>query len=212
MKKVFVFVMMAMMALIACKKNNDGGTTPPQPPPPPPPPAVVLLNTADSILIVNETVSGAKEAARLAQNMPASDFYTTGFYLPASTVMNVEVTAEQGTRLPTLLVGTYSRYQASWNPTSHTLSAGVNSITDAFGGIIYVRFHNDNPTGRVRLKFISGMRPVPYYQLGRTTQADWVKMVDNIAMFPMCNWWAIKPSSLSHWKMQEPIKVKTRKH
>ncbi|HUS01847.1 MAG TPA: M60 family metallopeptidase [Chitinophagaceae bacterium] len=183
MKNVVVFAMMAIMALASCKKNNDGVTTPPPQPPPPQPPSVVL-KTADSVLIVNETVSGAKEAARLAQNNPASDFYTTGFYLPASTVMTVEVTAEIGTRLPTLLVGTYSRYQASWNPTSHTLTAGVNSITDAIGGILYVRFHNDNPSGRVRLKFISGMRPVPYYQLGRTTQADWVKMVDNINNVP----------------------------
>ena len=28
------------------------------------------------------------------------------------------------------------------------------------------------------------MRPIPYYQLGRTTQADWVKMVDNISNVP----------------------------
>ena len=110
MKKAFAVFVLSIVVLSACKKNNDGGTTPPPPPPPPPP--VVVLNTADSILLVNETVSGSKEATRLAQNNPASDFYTTGFYLPASTVMTVEVTAENGTRLPTLLVGTYSRYQA----------------------------------------------------------------------------------------------------
>ena len=183
MKKVVVFAMMAIMAFAACKKNNDGGTTPPPPPPPPPPPSV-LLNTADSILIVNETVSGAKEATRLAQNNPASDFYTTGFYLPPFTSMTVEVTSLNGSRLPTLLVGTYSRYEANWNPTSYTLTAGVNTITDAVGGIMYVRFHNDNPTDRVRIKFMTGMRPIPYYQLGRTTQADWEKMVDNISNVP----------------------------
>lgn len=185
MKKILVFAIIAVIVLQACKKNNDGGSIAPLPTAPLPLPLPsVSLNTADSILIVNETVSGTKEATRLAQNMPASDFYTTGFYLAPSTVMTIEVTAEIGTRLPTLLVGTYSRYQANWNPTSHTLTAGINSITDAIGGIIYIRFHNDNPTDRVKLKFVSGMRPIPYYQLGRTTQADWVKMVDNINNVP----------------------------
>lgn len=181
MNKAVAFVMMATVMLLSCKKNNDGGTTPP--PPPPPPPSVVL-KTADSILIVDEKVSGSKEATRLAQNMPASDFYTTGFYLPPSTAMTVEVTSLSGSRFPTLLVGTYSRYEANWNPTSYALTAGVNTITNAVGGIMYVRFHNDNPAGSVRIKFISGMRPIPYYQLGRTTQADWVKMVDNISNVP----------------------------
>lgn len=184
MKKALAVFVLSIVVFSACKKNNVGSTSTPTPTPPPPSPPAVVLKTADSILIVNETVSGSKEATRLAQNNPASDFYTTGFYLPSSTAMTVEVTAENGTRLPSLLVGTYSRYQASWNPTSHTLKAGVNSITDAIGGIMYVRFHNDNPTGKVRLKFISGMRPIPYYQLGRTTQADWVKMVDNISNVP----------------------------
>lgn len=185
-EKVLVYFVLLIVVLSACKKNNVGGTTTPLPPPT----AVVVtppalgLKTADSILIVNESVSGLREATRLAQRFPASDFYTTGFYLPASTVMTIEVTVENGTRLPTLLVGTYSRYQARWNPTSYTLKAGINSITDAIGGIMYVRFHNDNPTGRVRLKFTSGMRPLPYYQLGRTTQADWIKMVDNISNVP----------------------------
>lgn len=184
MKKITLIIILILAVFISCKKNNDGGTTTPPPPPPPPPPPVVVLNTADSVLLLDETVSGSKEATRLAQNNPASDFYTTGFYLPASTIMTVEVTSVNGSRLPTLLVGTYSRYQASWNPTSHTLTAGVNSITDATGGIIYFRFHNDNPTDKARIKFISGMKPVPYYQLGRTTQADWVKMVDNLTTVP----------------------------
>lgn len=184
MKKITLIIIVILAGFISCKKNNDGGTTTPPPPPPPPPPPVVVLNTADSVLLLDETVSGSKESTRLAQNNPASDFYTTGFYLPASTIMTVEVTSVNGSRLPTLLVGTYSRYQASWNPTSHTLTSGVNSIADATGGIIYFRFHNDNPTDKVRIKFISGMKPVPYYQLGRTTQADWVKMVDNLTTVP----------------------------
>ena len=179
MKKQTLILIVILAGLISCIKNNDADTTTPPPLPP-----VVVLNTADSVLLLDETVSGLKEATRLAQNNPASDFYTTGFYLPAFTNMMVEVTSLNGSRLPTLLVGTYSRYRASWNPTSHTLTSGINTITDANGGIIYFRFHNDNPTGKVRIKFISGMKPVPYYQLGRTTQADWVKMVDNLTTVP----------------------------
>lgn len=184
MGKRILYVMTMTLILFSCKKDNSNSTPLPPLPPTPPPPPVVVLNTADSVLLVDERVSGLNEATRLAQNMPASDFNTTGFYLPPSTSMSIEVTSLKGTRMPVLLVGTYSRYQANWNPTPHTLTAGVNTIIDAVGGIIYIRFHNDNPSDKARIKFISGMRPIPYYQLGKTTQTDWVKMVDNINNVP----------------------------
>lgn len=181
MKKLFIGFFLAGLCLTACNKKG-GSITPP--PPPPSPPAPVVLKTADSTLLLNEQPTGNKEALRLAQTMLASDFSPTGFYLPAHTTLTVEVSQLSGSRLPVLLVGTYSRYETKWNPTTLTLTAGFNTLSDATGGILYVRYINDNPGGQCRIKFISGMKPIPYYQLGKTTQADWVKMVDNLTGVP----------------------------
>ncbi len=175
-------VLLLGVLLFSCKKNT-GEIKKPNPPQPPVSLAVVL-KTADSTQVIDETLSGPKEATRLAQNMPASDFYTTGFYLPPGSEMKLELTAINGSRLPKLLVGTYSRYNSFWNPNTYNLVTGINSITDATGGILYFRFHNDSPDGKVQIKFVSGMRPMPFFQLGKTTQEDWVKMVDNITNVP----------------------------
>jgi hypothetical protein len=180
--KLLSSFLLILILFNSCKK-----TTAPEPVTPVTPvtPTVkVELKTADSTIEIFETVSGAKEAERLAQNFPASDFSTTGFYLPAFRPMEVEVTQINGNTQPTLLVGTYSRYESKWNPTSYTLKNGVNTITDASGGILYLRFNNENPSSSVKVRFISGMKPIPYFQLGKTLQADWVKMVDNITDVP----------------------------
>lgn len=175
----FLFI---LILFNSCKKTS--APAPATPVAPVKPIVKVELKTADSTIVISETVSGSKEAVRLAQNFPASDFSTTGFYLPAFTPMEIEVTQIDGNKLPTLLVGTYSRYQSKWDPTSHTLKNGVNTITDLSGGIIYLRFNNDNPSSKVKVRFITGMKPIPYFQLGKTSQADWVKMVDNITGVP----------------------------
>lgn len=178
MKNHVALILLAVFCFFACSKKND--VIPPPPPPPPP----IILPTADSVVQIDEKVPGSTEAYRLAQNNPASDFYTTGFYLPPSTPLKIEVTALSGSHMPVLMVGTYSRYQAHWNPSSYTLSPGVNTLTDSVGGILYLRFNSTTASGRVQLKFMSGMRPIPYFQLGKTTQADWVKMVDQINNVP----------------------------
>lgn len=187
--KVFTSFLFILLLFTSCKKTAAPATiappvTPVIPVPPVQPTVKPELKTADSTIEILETVSGAKEAERLAQNFRASDFSTTGFYLPAFTPMEIEVTQISGNSLPTLLVGTYSRYQAKWDPTSHTLKTGTNTITDASGGIMYLRFNNDNPSSKVKIRFITGMKPIPYFQLGKTLQADWVKMIDNITDVP----------------------------
>lgn len=184
-----ISICLLSIILLACKKSTDKTVVPTNNPVSTPvvptlPVAKEVLKTADSIIEVSETLSGAREAERLAQNFRASDFSTTGFYLPAFTPMEIEVTQQSGNRLPSLLVGTYSRYQSKWDPTVHSLQAGVNTITDASGGILYIRYHNDNPSGKVKITFKSGMKPIPYFQLGKTVQADWIKMIDNINDVP----------------------------
>ena len=186
MRNIFsISIVIGSISLIfSCSKAPLNPVPPPSPAPVNPTPTVVKLRTADSVLELSELPSGTKEAVRLAQNNPASDFQPTGFYLPAHTNVNIDVRLLSGNRLPVLLVGTYSRYQSKWNPTVYPLKSGVNTISDGSGGILYLRFLDDNPSGKVSVRFLSGMLPIPYFQLGKTTQEDWVKMVENIQNVP----------------------------
>ncbi|HVI44243.1 MAG TPA: M60 family metallopeptidase [Chitinophaga sp.] len=139
----------------------------------------------DSIIVVNEVPSGSKEATRLQQGNPASDFTPTGFYLAPNDTLNVYVEQITGTRLPSVLIGTYSRYVNKWDPTTYKLQAGNNNITDQLGGLIYIRYNTDaTPGASARITFRKGKKPVPYFVLGKTTHADWLNMLNQYTDVP----------------------------
>lgn len=138
------------------------------------------------VLIFSETPSGQREAGRMARGNrgPASDFTPTGFYVPPNAVLNLRVEqVAQGTGTPTLLIGSYSRYEAKWDPASIPLSYGDNTIRgDAHGGLLYVRYNaqdNAQATGQIRLTLNHGHKPHPYFVLGETTNQKWQTMLDD---------------------------------
>lgn len=178
-KKVYLAGLVLLCIVSSCSKSKDVDNKNEQPIKP-----IDVLKTADSVLLLDEKPSAMKEATRLAQSFPASDFSPTGFYLPPNTSMTLSVSLLKGNRTPAIMIGTYSRYKNKWNPTVKKLNAGINTIIDADGGLLYLVFTNDIPTDQVSIKFFNGMRPVPYFQLGRTTQEDWVKMVDSLNNVP----------------------------
>ena len=171
---------MAMGA--GCTKNNSSEQAAPEARKKP---RAVNTAFADSTIEVAETPSGPQEAARLAQNNPASDFTPTGFYMPPGATLKVQVEQLAGTSMPKLLIGTYSRYKAKWNPTEVVLKAGENIITDATGGLMYLRYATGATTpGKVKVKFLSGQQPVPFYVQGKTTHTDWLTALDSLATAP----------------------------
>ncbi|MCS3552422.1 MULTISPECIES: M60 family metallopeptidase [unclassified Sphingobacterium] len=142
-----------------------------------------LAISYDTIQVFNELPSGVKESKRLGQSFPASDFTATGFYVAPSGTLSIYVDQlEDGTGLPTLLIGTYSRYKEKWNPTVVPLTQGLNTIqADQYGGLLYIRYNaNDNSTrsGKARIEFRVGHKPVPHYILGKTTNAQWQVMLN----------------------------------
>lgn len=131
----------------------------------------------------DETWSAQAEAVRLGQRAFASDFTATGFYLPPNTPLILEVEElVVGSREPRLLIGTYSRYSAKANPTAIMLTPGTNTIQgDEHGGLLYIRYHGSpgqEPTGKIRVKFVEGHRPAPFFVLGETSNDQWQMMLD----------------------------------
>lgn len=179
----YSYVLAAILLGAACKKSSPVTNQEEEKPKP----VVEQPNTAraDSLLTVGETFSGTAEASRLGQSFPASDFTPAGFYLPPNVALKVNVEQVSGAKLPILLVGTYSRYTNKWNPQEVQLKAGENTVTDPLGGLLYLRFTASSPGGSsAKVRFVSGMQPVPFYQLGKTTHTDWMQALKDLKDAP----------------------------
>jgi hypothetical protein len=165
-----------------------------------------MCNTADSVpeedviepddeeivevaatMLFDETYSGLVEAARLGQRFPASDFYTTGLYMPAGSEasLNVEI-LQAGSGTPRLLIGTYSRYQDKWDPTQIDLKEGDNVIQAEKGGLLYIRYHSSSaePAGKAEITFKGEIVKTPHYVLGETMNSEWQEMLDEYTQAP----------------------------
>ncbi|MGN6509755.1 MAG: M60 family metallopeptidase [Chitinophaga sp.] len=170
----YSFVLAAILLGAACKKSSPVITQEEEKPKP----VIEQATTAraDSLITVSETFSGTAEAKRLGQSFPASDFTPTGFYLPPNATLKVNVEQVSGDKLPVLLVGTYSRYTSKWNPQEVQLKTGENTVIDPLGGLLYLRFTATAPgSSSAKVRFVSGQKPVPFYQLGKTTHTDWME-------------------------------------
>lgn len=109
------------------------------------------------------------EQERLQLDMKLTDFEYTGLYLPANTRLEVHVKVLRSQRMPSLLVGTFDLDGVE--PRLYELSLGENTITDEFGGVLYIRFHD--PESKTRITFSEAALQVPTYTLGNTTQTAW---------------------------------------
>ncbi|HZH55105.1 MAG TPA: M60 family metallopeptidase, partial [Sphingobacteriaceae bacterium] len=133
-----------------------------------------------------ELISAQVERQRLQLNWLATDFSTTGLYAPAFSTIKIQVEQMAGARLPQLLIGTYSRY-GGWNsePAVFALSPGENEFTISGQGLIWVRYTTDGtPDSKAKLTFTAGFRPVPHYQYGKTTNTEWIKMLNDLNTVP----------------------------
>ncbi|MDR6785528.1 hypothetical protein ABIE26_004238 [Pedobacter africanus] len=132
-----------------------------------------------------ELLSAESERKRLQLSWLATDFSATGLFVATSSTIKVNVEQQAGTRLPTLLIGTYSRY-GTWNtqPVTFNLKAGLNEITSTVDGLIWIRYTNDYPNAKAKLTFTSGFKKVPYYVAGVTTKNQWKDMLSKLNTVP----------------------------
>src|SRR6218665_30984 len=137
-------------------------------------------NPSETSLPLEQTfaplLSAGAEKDRLFNRMHHSDFWFNGFYAHTNNTLKVETT-----HAPSLLIGTYSRYKATGDPQVVKLKAGKNAVAVKFGGLIYVR---PETSASVNVKFVSGQKNAPYFKLGKTTEADWIKQLDALAEAP----------------------------
>ncbi|POY38600.1 hypothetical protein C3K47_04180 [Solitalea longa] len=147
----------------------------------------------DSVLTVTEMPAAEMERIRLGVQFPHTDFEPTGFYLPPNGTVKLNVKQVTGTNLPKLMIGTYSRYLASGiygggssDIPEVQLKEGENIISDTKGngGLLYIRYSSFAPNSTAKVSFISGFKPVPFYVKGKTTHAEWLKMLSTLNNVP----------------------------
>ena len=132
------------------------------------------------VYTIAEKPTAYQEADRLGIWFPASDFDPLGLYLPPDQPIEITVRNIKGDTQPTLLVGTYSRYQYDDVPAVHQLSAGSNTITDPTGGLLYLQFvTEDVPSAEAEVSVDGGTR-IPSYVLGETTHEDWLQQLNSM--------------------------------
>ncbi|MFB4270572.1 M60 family metallopeptidase [Nonomuraea sp. GTA35] len=123
------------------------------------------------------------ERLRLQQALRTTDFHSTGVHLPAGTPLTVEVAAPDGL-LPTLHVGAPDTHAdvTYKNPRAYPLAAGVNTVTDPGGGLVYLSLTGDGQRARVR--FRSGGVRVPTFRLGETSEESFQAQLDALTDAP----------------------------
>ncbi|MNK67553.1 Sialidase precursor [compost metagenome] len=175
--KLLLFTALAITCLAACKKAavlpEEVATNPP-----PKSGAVVESATQTNIFNVTEKISASIEKDRLKNGYQLTDFTATGLYMAPNATLDITVEQTAGTRLPKLLIGTYSRY-GTWNtqPTVVQLTAGTNTITNAAGGLLWIRYTNATTGSTAKLTFNSGYQYAPYFKLGVSTNSDWINQL-----------------------------------
>ncbi|WP_229377292.1 M60 family metallopeptidase [Streptomyces sp. VRA16 Mangrove soil] len=120
------------------------------------------------------------ERLRLATTYRGSDFIPTGHYAPAGATVTVRVDPVDGI-LPTLHVGTYDNHPDDPNltaPRAVTLTAGVNTFTDAYGGPLHLRLAGDGE--RAIVTFLSGAVRMPTFTLDSTTEGEFQDQLDTL--------------------------------
>jgi len=163
-------VLMVVIGILSCTKENG----------PDPFPDEQTENDSRLVYVISEKFNAVKEASRLGQWYPASDFEPVGLYLPPGQSIEIELKILEGSSMPKLLVGTYSRVKWHDTPTPYTLGEGTNSITDSEGGLLYLKYvSHEVPTGKAEVTFKGG-RPVPVYKLGETSHEEWLQMLNDM--------------------------------
>ncbi|KOP69709.1 fibronectin [Lysinibacillus sp. FJAT-14745] len=95
----------------------------------------------------------------------------TGIYVKPNEQVTIEVS---GTEKIRVIIGTH-QYDKEWGKEME-LSPGINTISSPNGGLL--GFDNYHDTGTIRVKVTHGGSPIPFFELGKHTKADWVAMMD----------------------------------
>ena len=130
--------------------------------------------TGDRTIRCTAKPSAEQERIRLAQALRATDFESTGYYLPPDTPLRL--TVHRGPVLPTLHIGAPDADENAKKPRTYPLTAGTNTVTDPAGGMVYLSAVGHGQPVSVTLG--DAARPVPCFRLGHTDNDQFRRQLD----------------------------------
>ncbi|MCL6266907.1 M60 family metallopeptidase [Flagellimonas myxillae] len=164
--------LIGMLFLFGCNKSDSGDITEEVEMP--------LEEPIVTILEVDEEFHGTMEMDRLGTNQPIADFVPVGISVDPNEQLQLQVELVDGSTLPSVVLGTYSRYVEFWNPQEMQLAAGANSIVNnsTKSRLVYIRYVGDVPDSKAMIT-ITGGKKIPFFKLGETTNTVFVDMLDS---------------------------------
>lgn len=141
----------------------------------PPPPSGYFNMISRNVWELTQVPNIATETGRIKTSLQVADFEPVGLRATANTPLVINVEQISGAGLPKLIMGTYDRQTVA----TYDLVAGVNTITNANGGDLYLQYSSASPSdgNQVRVTFQSGYHTMPLYILGSTTHQQWLDML-----------------------------------
>ncbi|WP_268625150.1 NPCBM/NEW2 domain-containing protein [Paenibacillus alvei] len=98
-------------------------------------------------------------------------YQPTGLYAKPNEQIKIEVS---GDKPITAVIGIH-RHDKEW-ALFYPLQPGINTISSPNGGLL--SFDNSNNEGSINVNVVSGGSPVPFFVLGKNTNADWQAMMN----------------------------------
>ncbi|MBC9713339.1 hypothetical protein H9Y04_12240 [Streptomyces sp. TRM66268-LWL] len=140
--------------------------------------------TTPASLQVSAFAAAESERTRLATTFRGSDFIPTGRYAPPGVDLTLTVRPLDGV-LPTLHIGTYDNHHesaAQRSPRNYPLTTGLNTVSDPYGGPVYLRFAGDGE--RAQVTFGAGSERMAVFELGKTPEGAFQDQLDARASAP----------------------------
>ncbi|MEU8225872.1 M60 family metallopeptidase [Kribbella sp. NPDC048915] len=139
-------------------------------------PGLAQATTGRTITVQALPSARTTELERTQNSLSASELRTTGCYLPADTALNVVVHA--GSLAPTLVIGApdADARKEFKSPRQYPLQVGRNTVTDAGGGVVYLKLIGTS--GQAKVSIGDQAQAMPYFVLGRTGEAEFQRQLD----------------------------------
>ncbi|MET9148255.1 M60 family metallopeptidase [Streptomyces sp. NPDC004042] len=135
-------------------------------------------------LFVEAFPDAETERLRLDRSLRASEFIPTGRYAAPGATVTLRVRPGHGV-LPVLHIGTFDDYNTNTDlkaPRVFRLRPGLNKVVDRYGGPVYLSFAGHGQ--RAAVTFVSGARPMPVFELGRTSEREFQRRLDTVTDVP----------------------------
>ncbi|MBH5319045.1 hypothetical protein I6N90_14660 [Paenibacillus sp. GSMTC-2017] len=122
------------------------------------------------------------ETRALRREFKGSNIQPTGIYVKPNEVITVTLTTMDATKLPIAAIEDPHITKYNYMPEYITLQPGENKLSSPAGGLLYLQHFAIFPVAPTVT--VEGGQDIPYFELGKTTNEEWQKMLNQPDVSP----------------------------